>query len=68
MIIGVTVTAEWWDECQSEVFQRMDEEILDSCMETMYTKEYVAQAIKEAKEFEEMWAAEDEQNEQKVSD
>lgn len=58
----------WWDECQSEVFQRMDEEILDSCMETMYTKEYVAQAIKEAKEFEEMWAAEDEQNEQKVSD
>lgn len=29
----------WWDECQREVFHRMDEDILDFCMESKYTKE-----------------------------
>ena len=55
----------WWDECKREVFHQMDEKTLDFCMESKYTKEDVAQMIKEA---EEMCASDDEQIEKKVSD
>jgi len=42
----------WWSECQREVFHRMDEEILEFCMESKYTKEDIERMLLEAAEME----------------
>ena len=41
----------WWDECEREVFHRMDEEVYDFCMESKYTKEDSERMVLEAKEM-----------------
>ena len=51
----------WWDECQREVFHRMDEETLEFCMESKYTKEDIGRMLSEAEDMEKEGVA-DEQN------
>lgn len=51
----------WWDECQREVFHRMDEEALEFCMESKYTKEDVECILSDADDMEKEGGS-DEQN------
>lgn len=51
----------WWNECQREVFHRMDEEALEFCMESKYTKEDIGRMLSVAEYMEKEGVA-DEQN------
>ena len=42
----------WWDECHREVFQKIEEETYDFCMESKYTKEDIERMLSEADDME----------------